>query len=107
MINPVTGLVVCMCLGAGFLISTLRMASWWTSLDQILAEIVQSQRQLEQDRRDQMEQIKELRQQMQVLSIKLDGVEQACSGASSSTAAHPNPDQGSGTLKDCQDQHFF
>ena len=71
------------------------MASWWASLEQILAEIVQIKQQLEQDRRNQMEQIKELRQQMQDLSIKLDRVEQACSGASSSTAAHPNPDQGS------------
>ena len=71
------------------------MASWWASLEQILAEIVQIKQQLEQDRRNQTEQIKELRQQMQVLSIKLDRVEQACSGASSSTDAHPNPDQGS------------
>ena len=64
-------------------------------MDQMLADILQGQRLLEQDGRDQREQIKELRQQMQVLSIKLDRVEQACSGASSSTDAHPNPDQGS------------
>ena len=54
----------------------------------ILDEIVHLKQQLEQDRRDH-------REQMQELSIKLDRVEQACSDALSSTAAHPNPYQGS------------
>ena len=71
------------------------MANWWDSLDQILAEVVQIKQQLTRDRRDQTSEIEALRQQMQDMNIKLDRVLQACSGASSSTAANPDPYQGS------------